>query len=199
MRKRFLFTSILFFAVLFVSSCGKNPIVSSNFYVTKQVAEALPDFSSISLHDNIDVVFVTGEQALSVYGADNVVDYVDLAVENRTLVVRYVDGVVVVGDDNTTVYVAAPQLSEVTVNGSGDISLSGVAQSVVYTVNGSGDIDADKMQVDTLTATVNSSGDIDCYVKDLLTIKRTGRGEISYQGPASLLVQGHVRGVERDD
>lgn len=199
MRKRFLFTSIIFLAVFVITSCGKKPIVSSNVYISKTVTTELPQFSGISVDADIDVVFTTGEQALSVYGADNVVEHVDLAVEGETLVVKYADGVVVVGDDNTTIYVSAPLLKTVIVNGAGEVSLAGETQNVAYTVNGSGDIDADKMLADTLTATVNGSGDIDCYARDVLVISRSGRGEISYQGPPTLLVQGNVRGVERDD
>lgn len=199
MRKLFLITSTLFLAVLLLGSCGKKPVVCSDYYVTKQVTETLPQFNSIETHGNIDVVFTTGEQALSLYGADNVIDYVDLAVENGTLVVRYQEGVVVVGDDNTTVHIAAPQLEAVTVNGSGDASLTGMAQNATFTTNGSGDIDAEDMRVDNLTVKVNGSGDIDCYANNTLVVERNGRGEVSYQGPPTLVVQGNVRGVERDN
>lgn len=199
MRIRFLFTSVMFLSVLLICSCGKKPVVSSNNYVTKQITESVPCFNSISVDDDIDVAFVIGECAVSVYSADNVVDYIAVKVENETLRVGYAPDVVVVGDDNTTVYVAAPQLCAVTHNGSGDVTLTGATANAVYTVNGSGDLDADEMMADTLTVTVNGSGDVDCYARNLLIANRTGRGEINYEGAPTLQVQANGRGIERDN
>lgn len=199
MRIRFLFTSVVFLSVLLICSCGKKTVVSSNKYVTKQITESVPCFNSISVDDDIDVAFVTGECAVSVYGADNVVDYIAVTVENETLRVGYAPDVIVVGDDNTTVYVAAPELNAVTLNGSGDVTLTGATANAVYTVNGSGDLDADEMVADTLTVTVNGSGDVDCYARNLLIANRVGRGEINYEGAPTLQVQASGRVIERDN
>lgn len=188
---------MLSIALLFVS-CGKKTIVSSNHYMNQQLSENLPPFSNITTYD-VDVVFTTGDQSLSLYGADNVLEHVTLAVENETLVVKYADGVVVVGDDDTTVYIAAPQLATATTNGKGDISLKGSTPQATYIVNSSGDIDAEYMRVDSLTVKINGSGDVDCYANKSLIIERNGRGEVNYQGPPSLVVQGNLSGVERED
>ena len=67
-------------------------------------------------------------------------------------------------------------------SGSGDINIRGRATNLQTTNSGSGDIDAYEMEASNLVATISGSGDIKVNVKEMLTARISGSGNIGYRG-----------------
>lgn len=70
-----------------------------------------------------------------------------------------------------------------TTHGSGDVSIDEVrCQYAELITTGSGDIEAFSLHASSLKGTATGSGDLECTGYDLLTLTRTGSGEITYKG-----------------
>jgi hypothetical protein len=68
------------------------------------------------------------------------------------------------------------------INGSGDVELSGKVANADININGSGDVEAEKLE--TVDAYVNINGSGDCNLRVTGNLKATivGSGDISYSG-----------------
>lgn len=66
------------------------------------------------------------------------------------------------------------------INGSGDIRISGEANSIISQINGSGNIDTRDMKSMSVNASISGSGDIYCYTNYLNAIIN-GSGDIYYK------------------
>lgn len=70
-----------------------------------------------------------------------------------------------------------------TTHGSGDVSIEEVrCQYAELITTGSGDIEAYSLHASSLKGTATGSGDLECTGYNLLTLTRTGSGEITYKG-----------------
>jgi hypothetical protein len=75
---------------------------------------------------------------------------------------------------------------EVTVNGSGNVTLAGTVERLDATINGSGDFAGEDLVTTTAGATINGSGSIAINVTDELTARIAGSGDITYLGDPSV-------------
>ena len=142
------------------------------------------------LADEEPVVFVAHPGLMTIQAHDNA--EVGVYDANTTLQSLRVEG----DGDIEVSNLDVPQLN-ITVIGSGSVSVRGTAQEGQYLVDGRGEIDADRMSVGSLKATVEGSGEIECYAREYLEARTSGTGEIKYQGPPSLQVTSSGR-VKRD-
>lgn len=75
---------------------------------------------------------------------------------------------------------------DATVQGSGDIALSGESKIVSLKTQGSGDINAANLKGQDVSATTQGSGDITCYATGNLKGRINGSGDISYKGTPNI-------------
>lgn len=179
MKTRFLYTVVAVAVLLLTASCGKT-IVPNKHYVSNTITETYPQFDKIAVSGSIDLDVVVGSQAMSVYGADNVIPYVEMHVVDGTLHIRYSENVTIVGDDDTKVFVALPQLAAVTVKGDAEVDVHGTSAPIMnLLVEGSGEIDVENMAVSEVQAEVNGSGNISLQgVAQAGTYRVSGSGDI---------------------
>ena len=127
--------------------------------VAASEARSVAAFDGVELSGSNDVVIHVGEaQSLRVSGDDNIVGRVTTDVQGGTLVIGTMPG------SFTTrvpmrVEIAVPSLSALTLSGSGNVTVEGVAQpSVTVTLSGSGTVQASGT-ADDLEVTVSGSGE----------------------------------------
>ena len=72
------------------------------------------------------------------------------------------------------------------VGGSGNIKLSGIAQSAKLDISGSGNITAKNLSSKTVDATISGSGNIKCSAETNLAGEVSGSGDIRYAGTPSV-------------
>ena len=161
-------------------------IESSKKYVTKTVKQELPAIDGIVLNCSVDVEIINGKtQKISLFGADNVLQYIKLSVINRKLVVDVKDGIQVTGRPRWKVTVESPIIASVELNGSGDVSVRGTNNTLQnILLNGSGDIDADNITTKGIAIELNGSGDVDINRLKVLdaNIVLSGSGDIELNG-----------------
>jgi hypothetical protein len=157
---------------------------------------------------NFGNVFVTQEQtqSLKIEADDNIIKDVITTVENGVLSV----GLRGKSYSNITlhVYASMPTIEKLlidgagnivvekpitstditaSINGTGNLSLKGVANYLTCTINGAGNINAFDFLVNKCTALINGTGNCELNVSRELTASITGTGKIIYDGnPATL-------------
>ncbi len=77
-------------------------------------------------------------------------------------------------------------------SGSGDVALSGFADSYDGTIAGSGNINCFDLVSDNVDITINGSGNAEVFANKQLTLNVNGSGDVRYKGNAS--VEQHVNG-----
>jgi hypothetical protein len=162
-------------------------------------------FDRIDLRGSTDVVVTHGTaRTLTVSGGRNRVRNVITRVQSGTLVVeqRDSDATLHLWGDGATVTVSTPSLVGARVDGSGDLSVAGLAGGPLrIRADGSGDVDAHG-RLDVLdaaadgsgdlhlsdlvarSATVNlsGSGDADVHAVSILAVVASGSGDVNYAG-----------------
>jgi len=78
----------------------------------------------------------------------------------------------------------AVEEAEFTVNGPGDISASGTAESTRVTINGPGELKAGGLKSETATVMVRGPGDVELAVEREADVSVDGPGEVDIDGPA---------------
>lgn len=172
-----------------LTGCSKGkPVFASENYITKKVA--VEPFSGINVFGSADVIYTTGEtQAVEVYGADNIISLLDLSVEDGVLMAQFKKNTYVFKRGKLVIRVTSPELSSLSINGSGNISFrEGVKSSnnLKLTINGSGDIKASSVACKDLSISISGSGSV--ILKDINSedcqAQIAGSGDISLTGSA---------------
>lgn len=159
-RTTLILTSAAAIAVA-VSACGLR--IESDGPHTVQT-RPVATFDRVDVRGSADVVVTRGRSAtLTVSGGRNRVRDVITRVQAGTLVVenRNSDATLHLGDDGSTVTVSTPSLVGARIDGSGDLSVAGLAGGPLQIrADGSGDVDGHG-RVDALDAAADGSGDLD--------------------------------------
>jgi hypothetical protein len=177
-RTTIILTSAAALAVA-VSACGLR--IENDGSHTVQT-RTVGTFDRIDLRGSTNVVVTRGHSArLTVSGGRNRVRDVITRVESGTLVVeeRNSDATLHLGGDGPTVTVSTPSLAAARLDGSGDLSVAGLAGGPLQIrVDGSGDVDAHG-RLDALDAAVDGSGDLDLgdVVAQSAKINLSGSGD----------------------
>ena len=182
---------ILFFTGISFCSCvfaGKF-IRPNHKYTTKTIN--VSSFKAVSLTGNCDIIFTpatTNNQSLELYASENVIDYIEVFVENNTLVCKTQKGINILrNNDKMELRVSAPMVSKAEVTGSGSMHFiddANIPGSLALNVTGSGDIQMKGLICNKLDAEVTGSGDISVNnVKvDDVEAEVTGSGDIMLTG-----------------
>jgi hypothetical protein len=173
---------------LTVSACGLR--IEHDGPHTVQT-RTVGSFDRVDLRGSTNVVVTRGQSAtLTVSGGRNRVRDVITRVRSGTLVVeeRRSDATLHLGGDGPTVTVSTPSLVGARLDGSGDLSLAGLAGGPpALRVDGSGDVDAHG-RLDALDAAVDGSGDLDLgdLVAQSATVNLSGSGDANVDAVRTL-------------
>lgn len=162
---------LLIVAALLVSgiyaNAQKNKIKGSNNYITKEFHD-IKNFNSITVEDIPDIEYTQskdGKTHVSVYTADNLMEYIDISVNGKTLVVKLKPGY----NKNTwiqgefKVKVSSPELVSVKTGSTGKINILDdidVRGNFNMTTSSTGNITAKNIKCDDIIASASSTGSI---------------------------------------
>ncbi|MEO5683860.1 MAG: head GIN domain-containing protein [Chitinophagaceae bacterium] len=179
MNKR-LFVVLLL--VLAISSCkyrhGKH-ITGNGVPGTEQ--RNLTGFTGAETRGEIDIVVKQGDFSVKVEAEQNLLSYIETAVEHGRLIVRLRDGINLMDHHDAKVYVTAPVLTAFETHGSGKISSQGrIADKskMDIQVAGSGDIQLDLDCPEIITATHGSGNIMLAGETKNLSCKISGSGNV---------------------
>jgi putative autotransporter adhesin-like protein len=169
-------------------------------------ARDVAPFDRLEVEDELEVKVVPGDgPEVRVYAGEDVIDRVHTESSGGVLHLDIRDRGIVIGEDplgDARIEVSAPSLRAVSVEGSGDVDLTGIdLLELQLDVDGAGDVDATGT-VDRLNATIDGAGDAnlseltvrsavvvvrgaadaDLNVSDTLDVTIDGAGDVSYRG-----------------
>lgn len=179
---------IIIAAMLALTSCiAINIAVETGNGVPVTTEISAGDFDALSIPSSIDVIYTQtpGQQSLTFTCDQNLLEYYDIRVEDKTLIVSTKRGVVALNPRvKTFLKVNNPALNSVKISGSGDCAInSPIAAGGAFTLNisGSGDIEINgPVDCKTFKATTSGSGDIEvmAVVSQEAEVRSSGSGDI---------------------
>ena len=164
---------------------------------------AVDGFDEIALRGAGDVVVELGpEERLTVEADDNLLEYLltdvrgdrlELRIRNNTSIspseaITYrvtatdLDKVAVFGSGDLVATEIATDKFEASINGSGTITLAGMANEVEFAIPGSGRIDGTELVAFDGDVIINGSGTIIVHATDRLDVAINGSGNVEYFG-----------------
>ena len=201
-----LFFSTVVWSLLFTFSFAqdnwyKNAITGEGPIVKKELN--LDDFNSIGLGVSADVYLTqNSRQKVVVEGQQNIIDNLETEVEDGSWNIGFEKNVR--NHKTLNIYISLPTLKalavagsgdiygetafknlgdlNVSISGSGNISLKGDARKTNLSIAGSGDIEMGDMRVSDCSVSIAGSGDCDIYVSGRLVVSIVGSGDVHYGG-----------------
>ncbi len=184
-RKNGIHTVVLVIITLVFSSCiaelfgitGKGDIISKSC--------AVSDFQSVTLNSAANVDIVKGNIfKVEVSDYENLLQYHAVTVSNHSLVISKVPASTLLNNSKAKVTITMPDsLIHVTLNGSGDITISSAFKDLLSTdISGSGNINAGQsLNIAKLNANIYGSGNITATGKvDSLKAVIAGSGNMDF-------------------
>jgi len=170
--------------------------------VSKTETREVGDFRRIEVSSGADFDIQVGPApSLSVTGDDNLLAYHVTEVRDGTLVVEMKSGsyspkvrpkmvatvpalesVTVRGSSDMEISGLAGESFAVSVAGSGDIRAIGKVGSVSARITGSGDLDLDELEAREASVEISGSGDVDVWATESMTASISGSGDVGYKG-----------------
>lgn len=191
-------------AILAFVSCSGDRLVANKNVITEQ--RDVPGFEQVESAGAHDVHVRYGESfKVEVKGSSNLVAAFQTKVKGKALTLGY-NGDVSIEDDDIEVFVTLPELTGVSLKGSGNIDVNGAfPEALTFTANitGSGDLrigdrfncsvleleisgsgKAELSELEATRAKVKISGSGDSYVRvgEELDVNITGSGTVYYRG-----------------
>ena len=159
----------------------KGPVITKTF--------DLADFNAIEINGQADLEFTqtTGSYGVSVEANEEVFQHLNYRVVNGTLILETINKINIRAE-KYEIYVSAPMLSSIEVNGAIDGKIFSLNQQEKFEleVNGAADLELDNVTVPEFKIEINGAGDLDC--KDLnvgaLNIEVNGAGDVKLAGKA---------------
>ncbi len=207
MNKKLLFSlTVLMLAVLACStvSIGTNQVVGSGKVISE--TRSVSGFDSVALEGSgaVNITFGTDESVV-VKADDNIVPLIETNVQNGTLVIGIKGNTGINTSNGILVTVTMKSLKslslkgsgsidatglvgndvEIRLAGSGNINVTGTADSVNISLPGSGNIYCDGLQARSATVTLDGSGTITTYASESLDAGIRGSGSIRFKGNPS--------------
>jgi Putative auto-transporter adhesin, head GIN domain len=187
---------------LAVSACSLH-IETDGAHIAQ--TRTVSSFDRVDLRGSTDVVVTHGRPGmLTVSGGRNRLRDVITRVQAGTLIVEERDSgtTLHLGDDGPTVTVSTPSLVGARVDGSGDLSMAGLAggplelrvdgsgdvdghgrvSALDAAVDGSGDLDLGNIVAQSAKVNLSGSGDADIHAVRSLAAAVSGSGDVSYSG-----------------
>lgn len=210
--------------------CAAAILTGCNYNITRNVVYCKGDvvqkeldltgFDRIQINGSADLNYLQDQsEKVSVKANEDVFQYLNFRVEDGVLILETVDSVQIRAE-TFDVYVNAPVMKtitvngaadaklaqidsdenlSITVNGAGDIELKNVrVPELDFTVNGAGDLDASGLKVGKLSLSVNGAGDADLSGEaDSAVFRISGAGDVDARGLACKDIQLHKSGAAR--
>lgn len=159
----------------------KGPVITKTF--------DLADFNAIEINGQADMEFTqtSGSYGVSVEANEEVFQHLNYRVVNGKLILETINKVNIRAD-KYEIYISAPMLSSIEVNGAIDGKILSLNQPDKFEleVNGAADLELNKVSVPQFKIEINGAGDLDC--KDLnvsaLDIEVNGAGDVKLAGKA---------------
>jgi hypothetical protein len=188
---------------IFLTSCSKDRLTASGEKTTE--ARTLSAFTGIDTEGSSDIHIAYGaEFKVTLSGSNNLIPYFKTEVVGSTLHLGYKN--VNVRRDDVQVYVTLPEINYISVNGSGDIDLSGqfpvldrfevfisgsgeveaentlAVNDALVKISGSGEADLKRLQSNNAEVHISGSGNARISVSEKLKARISGSGEVYYLG-----------------
>lgn len=158
-------------------------------------------FSQVCLNGAADMELIQSKDcSVKVKANEEVFEYLDFKVEGDVLILETKkDGKSVnISAQTFCIYVSAPVLESVTINGAADAVMKSYSADKDFslTVNGTGDLELEDIEVPSLSFTINGAGDLDADDIDVknLYISINGAGDVDVSGKADYAKM-HVSGA----
>ena len=199
---------ILLMAVITMVACSKESIRGSGRTLTE--TRSVAPFTGVRQEGSANVNITYGtQQTVEITGYENLLPIYETNVQNETLVLKFRNDQYNVRNNNITVNITMPALSNIALNGSGEyriknftgsnisaeINGSGevyaencVYDKTVFRVNGSGHIKAAQIESKESDVEINGSGNIDITCSEKLKAIIHGSGQVNYWGTPSVTV-----------
>jgi hypothetical protein len=190
---------VLCLGLMSFGSCDSNAIHGSGSAKTE--SRSVASFSKIELSGSPDVEVAIGPaQSVDVTTDDNLLPIIETKVESDTLkidskqsyntslgvkvkiTVPVLNGVSVSGSGNISAKGVKSGDLEASVTGSGDVTLTGMADLLRGHITGSGELRAGDLAAKNVRITVTGSGDATVHANEELEAQVTGSGDVHYSG-----------------
>jgi len=198
--------TILIITVLILSGCmfipDKPAKVKGSGNIISETRNAT-GFTSISLEGSADVKVVFGDaESVVVMAEDNIVPLIETNIQDHQLIIKTVpnmtflatkpvlvnvtmislDGVSISGMGNIDVVEVAGDSFRADLIGSGNIVLSGAANTVNLSLTGTGNIYGDQLKTKIATMVLGGMGNITVFASNKVDATISGSGDIRYSG-----------------
>lgn len=155
---------------------GTGAVVSMNV--------SLPTFTSIQSTGIADINVTRGEtQEVTLSAQSEILEVMTQNVVNGKLILDFEENVNIKTTRGITIDITIPELTSISSEGTGDITLEGASQSdLEINLVGTGDIHAYDQEVGRCTILLTGTGSAWVNVTELLDIELTGTGNVYYKG-----------------
>ncbi len=209
MKKYSLFFSVLFLSLMvsFTADAQWNKWGNGVSGEGKKVTKTLDidDFTGIGVSIGAEVHLRQGnKQKVEIKAQQNIIDLIDREVRNGKWRVRLEKGTNLKRHDGIDVYITVPMIDElsvagagsitgetdfknvddleVSIAGSGEVTLSGSGEDLEISIAGSGDVELADFKVDDCEVSIAGSGDCEINVTGSLQVSIAGSGDVKYKG-----------------
>ena len=201
MTRPFINTLVVAFSVFIFACEDSSPTIRGSGPVVTRTLN-LDDIRGLAVSGSQNVVLTQGtSQEVTVEGQANLIDILSTGVKDGIWEVRFTENVRNV--DNFTVFVTVPDVDQIKVSGSGNVSsdgdldlnelsiavsgsgsvsLAGSVDEQTAIVSGSGEISNYSLSSRQTTATVSGSGEVRITATETLNATVSGSGAIRYRG-----------------
>lgn len=190
-------TVAILIAVLSLASCKFISVSPDAKNIFKEVVtgtgetvtvnhDMLTGFNGIRVNGSFDVKYSqTDAYSVSVTAKESLHESIVLSVADGILTLSTKDKVQIA--DDVDVEICGPDLTSITVNGSGDMEIPGpvsVDNAIDVTINGAGDVEVNKVCCADMSVSINGAGDLDLEGINCgnLAVKINGAGDVDISG-----------------
>ena len=166
--------------MLLTTGCAGISIKKSGAETAENIT-ITADIHAIESNGSTDIEFRQGSPSFKLYAPEDMIEYIDLTVENGTLIIsNYYPGNRI-GSIKSKLVITYPDIDKFISGGTANIEIKNLKTNDLTIVsNGVGDIECESIECQYLTATTSGTGDID--IKDLkctaLALMTQGTGDI---------------------
>ena len=189
------------------SSCSWSSIQGSG--VEASQAREVPAFRRVHVDGSANLTAqVGGAQALSVRGDDNLLQYVVTEVRGDTLHIEMqpgsysfhrdlvvelsapaLEGLSISGSSDASLTGLAGPEFQLAISGSGDVRAAGQVEHLAVSVSGSGDLELQGLRARAADIQISGSGDVALDVVERLAVQISGSGDVRYTGSPQTTAQ----------
>ncbi len=171
--------------------------VSSDIYISQGTTESFTIETDDNIHDHITTTINNGNLVIDSDGSIcpkklemhiGMINIAGFTVEGSSDIIGTTPincpelSLIISGSGNMNFKNVATGKTNITIEGSGDILLTGTGTEATIVVDGSGDVDLQNMELNAASITINGSGDVKVNVKERISVIINGSGDVYYKG-----------------